>query len=49
MVNKVRFLGHAAFEVVTGGGKKILIDPWITGNPACPMKKEELQGPDLLS
>jgi len=48
MVNKVRFLGHAAFEVVTGGGKKILIDPWITGNSACPMKKEELQGPDLV-
>jgi len=48
MVNKVRFLGHAAFEVVTGCGKKILIDPWITGNPACPMKKEEFQGPDLV-
>lgn len=36
------------FEIVTGGGKKILIDPWITGNPACPLRKEELKGPDLL-
>ncbi len=48
MANKVRFLGHASFEVVTGGGKKILIDPWFTGNPACPVQKEELKAPDLV-
>ncbi len=48
MTSKVRFLGHATFEVVTGGGKRILIDPWITGNPACPVEKEELKGPDLV-
>lgn len=48
MANKARFLGHAAFEVVTEGGKRILIDPWITGNPTCPVKKEELKGPDLI-
>ncbi len=48
MANTVRFLGHAAFEVVSGGGKKILIDPWITGNPVCPVKTEDLEIPDLI-
>lgn len=48
MANKVRFLGHAAFEITTSGEKKILIDPWITGNPLCPLKKEELKDPDLI-
>jgi L-ascorbate metabolism protein UlaG (beta-lactamase superfamily) len=48
MTNKVRFLGHAAFEIVTSGKKRILIDPWITGNPLCSVKKEELKDPDLI-
>lgn len=48
MANKVRFLGHAAFEIITSGEKRILIDPWITGNPLCPVKKEELKDPDLI-
>lgn len=48
MAHLVRFLGHAAFEVVSGGGKRILIDPWITGNPACPVQKEDLKSPNLI-
>ncbi len=48
MGNRVKWLGHSTFEVVTGGGLKILIDPWITGNPSCPVNKEELQGPDAI-
>lgn len=32
----VRWLGHAAFEVTSSGGTRILIDPFITGNPATP-------------
>lgn len=48
MANKVRFLGHAAFEIITCGEKRILIDPWITGNPLCPVKREELKDPDLI-
>ncbi len=34
---KIRYLGHAAFEVVLDG-KRILVDPWITGNPKSPVK-----------
>ena len=32
----VRWLGHAAFEVVSSGGTRLLIDPWLSGNPATP-------------
>ncbi|NJF26190.1 MBL fold metallo-hydrolase, partial [Thermococcus sp. Bubb.Bath] len=42
---KVRFLGHAAFEIV--GSKRILIDPFLTGNPAAAAKPEELEA-DLI-
>src|SRR5882724_10638067 len=35
MEPKLRWLGHAAFEYTTRGGKIILIDPWIT-NPKAP-------------
>ena len=30
------WLGHATFLLETPGGKRVLIDPWIQGNPACP-------------
>jgi L-ascorbate metabolism protein UlaG (beta-lactamase superfamily) len=33
---QVRWLGHAAFEVVSSGGTRILIDPWLAQNPATP-------------
>ncbi len=32
----VRWLGHAAFEVVSSGGTRILIDPFLSGNPTTP-------------
>ena len=37
----ITWLGHSTFIVRTPGGKRILFDPWLTGNPACPdaMKK----------
>ncbi len=38
---KVKYLGHAAFEVHMDG-KKILVDPWIRGNPKSPVKLEEV-------
>ncbi len=30
------WLGHATFLLTTPTGKKILIDPWLAGNPSCP-------------
>jgi L-ascorbate metabolism protein UlaG (beta-lactamase superfamily) len=32
----VQWLGHAAFEITSSGGTRILIDPFISGNPATP-------------
>jgi len=33
---RVRWLGHAAFEIVSPGGTRLLIDPWLLENPATP-------------
>ncbi|MBU8899677.1 metal-dependent hydrolase [Corallococcus sp. M34] len=33
---QVTWLGHAAFEVVSPGGTRLLIDPWLKGNPKTP-------------
>lgn len=33
---RVTWLGHAAFEVVSPTGTRLLIDPWIGDNPATP-------------
>ena len=33
---RVTWLGHAGFEVVSSGGTRLLIDPWIDGNAAAP-------------
>jgi L-ascorbate metabolism protein UlaG (beta-lactamase superfamily) len=38
----VRWLGHATFEIVSAGGTRILIDPFITGNPATPDSLKQL-------
>lgn len=48
MKNQIKWLGHAAFEITTTKGKKILIDPWISGNPVCPLNVKELAAPDLV-
>lgn len=33
---RVQWLGHAAFEIVSPGGTRLLIDPFLTGNPSTP-------------
>jgi L-ascorbate metabolism protein UlaG (beta-lactamase superfamily) len=32
----ISFLGHSTFIVRTPGGRRLLFDPWLAGNPACP-------------
>lgn len=39
----VRWLGHAAFEVTSSGGTRLLIDPFISGNPATPDSLKNLK------
>lgn len=48
---EVQWYGQAAFKIVTPGGKVILIDPFITGNPKTPETLKDLSkiGPvDLI-
>lgn len=39
---EVLFLGQSAFRVATPGGKVIVTDPWLVGNPATPARYKDL-------
>jgi len=39
---KLRYFGHSAFQVTTDNNKKILIDPFIDGNPNSVVKAKDL-------
>ena len=32
----ITWFGHATFLLITPGGKRIVFDPWLTGNPKAP-------------
>ncbi len=36
MSGTITWLGHATFRLTLPDGRVIFIDPWLTGNPACP-------------
>ena len=38
-MTRIRYLGVSAFEIVTGDG--VRVDPYLTGNPLCPIRVEE--------
>jgi len=40
---KITYFGHSAFGFETASGQHILIDPYLSGNPACPVKPESLK------
>ena len=42
------WLGHSTFLFRSPGGKRILIDPWLTTNPACPEPAKKIQQLDLM-
>ena len=48
MTVSIRFLGTAAFEIVTAEGKRILIDPYLDENPVSPIQVSDLEHLDLL-
>ena len=45
---KVTWLGHSAFRIETPGGKTVIVDPWIMGNPMCPEKEKDVKKVDAL-
>lgn len=42
------WLGHATFLVQTPGGKRLLLDPWVQSNPACPDKLKDVGALDAM-
>lgn len=46
----ITWLGHSTFHIVTPEGKRVLIDAWLDGNPACPdaWKQTVREGLDAL-
>jgi len=48
MTVSIRFLGTAAFEIITAEGKRALIDPYLDENPVSPIKVADLDHVDLL-
>ena len=44
---EIRWLGHSAFEIISDDDVKILIDPFISNNPACQVPVEDLN-PDII-
>jgi len=42
------WLGHATFLLRSPRGKRILTDPWVAGNPACPESSKKIGDLDLI-
>ena len=45
----VRWLGHAFFQITSASGKVIVIDPWIEGNPSCPVTVQDVDRADIVA
>jgi len=48
MSSTITWFGHATFLVVSPGGKRILFDPWVTGNPSSPPAAKNIGALDLM-
>lgn len=44
----VTWLGHGTFLLRSPGGRRILIDPWLEGNPSCPAQYKRIDQVDLI-
>jgi L-ascorbate metabolism protein UlaG (beta-lactamase superfamily) len=42
------WLGHATFLFTSPGGKRILLEPWVASNPACPDSHKKVGHLDLI-
>lgn len=43
------WLGHAAFRLDSPGGKRVYVDPFLTGNPKCPEAEQKPERVDLIA
>ena len=49
MSRSLTWLGHASFRLDTPGGKRVYVDPWLTGNPKCPEAEQAPERVDLIA
>jgi len=45
---KVKWHGHANFQITSANGKNILIDPWFEGNPSCVTQLSDVGSIDYI-
>ncbi len=45
---KITWYGHATFLYETPSGKRIMVDPWVQGNPACPDNLKNVDNLDAM-
>ncbi len=45
---KITWYGHATFVYETPGGKRVMIDPWVQGNPSCPDSLKKVEKLDIM-
>jgi L-ascorbate metabolism protein UlaG (beta-lactamase superfamily) len=43
------WLGHASFRIDTPGGKRVYVDPFLSGNPKCPENEKEPERIDIIA
>ncbi len=48
MATRLTWLGHAAFRLDTPAGKRVYVDPFLTGNPSCPASELEPERLDAI-
>ena len=46
---ELTWLGHATFRIDTSSGKRIYIDPFLTGNPKCPENELRPERVDIIA
>ena len=44
----ITWLGHGTFLLRSPGGRRIVIDPWLDGNPSCPPGRTTIDEADLV-
>jgi L-ascorbate metabolism protein UlaG (beta-lactamase superfamily) len=44
----ITWLGHSTFIITTPAGTRIVTDPWLEGNPACPADRKRIDRADVI-
>lgn len=46
---ELTYLGHSTFKIKSPGGKVLILDPWVMGNPACPDEMKKVEKVDIIA